>query len=95
MPTLPGLTPVLTARVLLSHHSQDTESFLRPRRYLACWGAHCCVSMARFTGKRTQLVPVARTCSVRLRASCAWASSPALAASSLLSFSSWSLCSSI
>lgn len=95
MPTLPGLTRVFTARVLLSHHSQDTESFLQSRRHLACLGDHCHVSMAQFTGKRIQLVPAARTCSVRLRASCAWASSPALVASSLLSFSNWSLCSSI
>lgn len=34
------------------------------------------------------------TCSVRLRASCVCASSKALASSSVLSFSSWSLCSS-
>lgn len=34
------------------------------------------------------------TCSVRLRASCTRTSSPALSSSSLLNFSSWSLCSS-
>lgn len=34
------------------------------------------------------------TCSERLSASCTRTSSPALASSSLLSFSSWSLCSS-